>query len=210
MKKFTGLFAAGAAAHIAAMITRRQAALLAPAAILGTGLAGAIGYIALRPEDAVPIGGPFALLDGKGRTVTEQQFRGRWMLVYFGYTHCPDACPTALQDMANALDLLGPRKKEVAIVFITVDPERDTPAVVQDYVAGFEAGIVALSGDAEAIARAARAYRVYYAKHPTKDGGYDMDHSSIIYLMDPKGRFAANFTHETPPEQIAAKLRTLV
>lgn len=192
------------------MLSRRRALLLAPAALLGAGLAGAAVYAGLREEPAVPIGGPFALLDGGGRTVTDVQFRGRWMLVYFGYTHCPDACPTALQDMANALDQLGPRKKDVAIVFITVDPERDTPVVMKDYVASFEAGITALSGSAEAVGQAARAYRVYYAKHPTKDGGYDMDHSSIIYLMDPKGRFAGNFTHETPPEQIAAKLRSLV
>ncbi len=192
------------------MLTRRHAVLLAPAAILGTGLAGAAVYLGTRSEPAIPIGGAFALLDGAGRTVTDQQFRGRWMLVYFGYTHCPDACPTALQDMANALDQLGPRKKQVAILFITVDPERDTPAVMKDYVAAFDADITALSGSAEAVAQAARAYRVYYAKHPTKDGGYEMDHSSIIYVMDPKGRFAANFTHETPPEQIAAKLKTLV
>ena len=193
------------------MMTRRQAALLAPAGILAAGLAGAAAWMTLRSEDGVvPIGGPFALQDAAGNTVTEQQFRGRWMLVYFGYTHCPDACPTALQDMANALDQLPGKKDKVAILFITVDPERDTPAVMKDYVAAFEAPITALSGSPEATAAAARAYRVYFAKHPTKDGGYDMDHSSIIYLMDPKGRFAANFTHETPPDQIAAKLRTLL
>ena len=171
MKKFAGLLSAGRAAHIAGMITRRQAALLAPAAILGTGLAGALAYVALQPEAAVPIGGPFALLDGAGRVVTEQQFRGRWMLVYFGYTHCPDACPTALQDMANALDLLGPRKKNVAIVFITVDPERDTPAAMQEYASRFEAEITALSGDAEAVARAARAYRCTMPNTRSRTGG---------------------------------------
>ncbi|MGI4952941.1 MAG: SCO family protein [Janthinobacterium lividum] len=192
------------------MISRRRALLLAPSGILAVGLAGAAAYMSLKPEPGVPIGGPFVLHDGDGRRVTEQQFRGRWMLVYFGYTHCPDACPTALQDMATAMDQLGDKKKDVALVFITVDPERDTPAVVKDYVSAFEAGITALSGSAAEVADAARAYRVYYAKHPTKDGGYDMDHSSIIYLMDPEGRFVANFTHETPPDQIAAKLRGLV
>lgn len=192
------------------MLTRRQAALLAPAAILGAGLAGALAYVGLREEAAVPIGGPFALQDGDGRIVTDAQFRGRWMLVYFGYTHCPDACPTALQDMANALDQLGPRKKDVALVFVTIDPERDTPPVMKDYVASMEAPIAALTGSPEAVAAAARAYRVFYARHQTKDGGYDMDHSSIIYLMDPRGRFVGNFTHETPPEQIAAKLRSVI
>lgn len=192
------------------MLTRRLALTLAPAGLLLIGLGGAMGLLAVRSEGPAQIGGPFSLLDGDGRTVTDQQFRGRWMLVYFGYTHCPDACPTALQDMANALDLLGPRRKDVAIVFISIDPERDTPALMKDYVAAFEANIVALSGSADAVAAAARGYRVYYAKHPTKDGGYDMDHSSIIYLMDPKGQFVANFTHETPPAQIAARLKALM
>ena len=192
------------------MITRRQAVLLAPAGVLAVGLAGAATYLGMRGEPVVPIGGAFSLRDGDGRVVTDQAFRGRWMLVYFGYTHCPDACPTALQDMANALDLLGAKRKQVAVVFVTVDPERDTPQVMKDYVSAFEADITALSGSAEEVQRAARAYRVYYAKHPTKDGGYEMDHSSIIYLMDPKGRFVANFTHETPPQDIAAKLKALV
>ena len=192
------------------MIDRRRLMLLAPSGVLALGLAGAAAYLSLRPEQGAAIGGPFTLVDGDGRTVTDRQFRGRWMMVYFGYTQCPDACPTALQDMANALDLLPTnQRKEVALVFITVDPERDTPSVVKDYVSGFEAGITALSGSANQVADAARAYRVYYAKHP-KDGGYDMDHSSIIYLMDPKGRFVANFTHETPPDRIASKLKAVL
>ena len=198
------------AVHMSAMIDRRRLLLLAPSGVLALGLAGAAAYLSFRPEQAAAIGGPFTLLDGNGRTVTERQFRGRWMLLYFGYTQCPDACPTALQDMANAVDLLPPdKRKEVALVFITVDPERDTPAVVKDYVSGFEAGITALSGSATQVADAARAFRVYYAKHP-KDGGYDMDHSSIIYLMDPKGRFVANFTHETPPDRIATRLKAVL
>ena len=130
--------------------------------------------------------------------MTDATFLGKWTLVYFGYTHCPDACPTALQDMANALDLLDPaQRKAIAIVFITVDPERDTPAVMQDYVSNFNAPITALSGSAEQIAAVAKAYRVYYAKHPTTDG-YEMDHSSVIYVMNPDGDFVTNFTHETP------------
>jgi len=190
------------------MLKGRRALLLAPAGVLVAGLAGA-AWLGMRPPAGVPIGGPFELQDGNGRVVTDRDFRGKWMLVYFGYTHCPDACPTALQDMANALDMLGAKKQDVALLFITVDPERDTPAVMKDYVSGFEAPITALSGTPEQVAKAAREYRVYYAKHPTKDG-YDMDHTSIIYVMDKAGRFVANFTHETPPEQIAAKLRSLV
>jgi len=196
----------------AALISRRLTLTLAPAAVLGAGLLGVAAWTRLRPGSdgsVVPIGGPFSLLDGDGRTVTDRDFRGRLMLVYFGYTHCPDACPTALQDMATALDDLGGKRGEVAPVFITVDPERDTPSVMKDYAANFGAGIAALSGSMEAVTAAARAYRVYFTKRPKADG-YDMDHSSIIYLMDRQGRFLSNFTHETPPEQIAAKLRGLV
>ena len=156
------------------------------------------------------IGGPFQLTDGNGHTVTDANFRGKWMLVYFGYTHCPDACPLALQNMATALDQLSSTgKAAVAAIFITVDPERDTPSVVKDYVAAFGTGIVGLSGSASAIAQAEGQYRVYAAKHPIKGGSYEMDHSSIIYVMDPHGRFVANFTHESSPDQIANKLKQL-
>jgi cytochrome oxidase Cu insertion factor (SCO1/SenC/PrrC family) len=192
------------------MLTRRHALWAAPLAVVAAGL-GASGWMLLhRPAHASGIGGPFNLVDGAGKTVTDQTFRGKWMLVYFGYTHCPDACPTALQDMANAIDMLEPaQRKSVAIVFITVDPERDTPTVMQEYVSNFGAPIVALSGSAEQIAAAAKEYRVYYAKHPTAEG-YEMDHSSVIYLMNPDGDFVTNFTHETPPTRIADKLRPLV
>ncbi len=194
------------------MMGRRRLLLLTPAALLGAGLLGAAGWTALhREEGGVPIGGPFRLSAADGREVTDADFRGRWMLVYFGYTNCPDACPTALQDIANALDSLGPEaERKVAVLFITVDPERDTPAVMHDYVTAFAAPITGLSGTPEQVATAAKAYRVYYAKHPKADGGYDMDHSSVIYVMDPRGRFAANFTHETAPDAMAAKLRTLM
>ena len=193
------------------MTARRRLLLLAPAGVLGAGLAGMAAWLGLRGDKtAAGIGGPFRLRGADGREVTNADFRGRWMLVYFGYTRCPDACPTALQDMANAVDSLdaGTRTK-VAMLFITVDPERDTPAVVQDYVGAFNAPIVGLSGTPDQVAAAAKAYRVYYAKHPRAGEEYDMDHSSIIYVMDPRGRFVANFTHETAPDVIAAKLRTL-
>src|SRR5947199_1391634 len=118
------------------MLKRRRALLLAPAGVLLAGLAGA-AWLGTRGPAAVSVGGPFELTDGNGRVVTDRDFRGKWTLVYFGYTHCPDACPTALQDMANAVDLLGPKRRDVAIVFITVDPERDTPAVMKEYVSAF-------------------------------------------------------------------------
>ena len=193
------------------MIARRTLVTFAPAAVLAAGLAGTGAYMWGRaPAPAAGIGGPFTLLDGAGRTVTDRDFRGKWMLVYFGYTHCPDACPTALGDMANAYDLLGAGRDKVAMMFITVDPERDTPAVMKDYVSNFDAPILGLSGSTTQVAAAEAGYRVYAAKHPEKDGSYSMDHSSIIYVMDPSGRFVANFTHETAPQQIADKMRALV
>ena len=194
------------------MLTRRTALWLGPLAVLAAG-AGVGGWMKLHrsARAAGGIGGPFTLLDGDGNTVTDAAFQGKWMMVYFGYTQCPDACPTALQDMANAVDMLDPAKRNsVAIVFITVDPERDTPPVMKQYVSNFAAPIAALSGSPEQIAVAAKEYRVYYAKHPSDGGGYSMDHSSVIYVMNPDGDFVANFTHETPPEQIATKLQTLL
>ena len=161
-------------------------------------------------EPPVAIGGPFTLEDGGGATVSDTAFRGRWMLVYFGYTHCPDACPTALNDMANTLDLLGPQRRKVAPLFITVDPERDTPAVMRDYAQAFGAEIVPLTGTPAQVEAAEKEYRVYAAKHPNKSGGYDMDHSSIIYLMDPAGKFVAIFGTGTSPKDMADRMRKLM
>jgi protein SCO1 len=191
------------------------AALLAGLVILG---AGALVALELRgsPHGATGtlfssvIGGPFKLVDQNGNTVTNTQLEGKWLLIYFGYTHCPDACPTALNNIALALSDLGVEKKEVRPVFITIDPERDTSQVMKDYVSAFDAPILALTGNAAAIAQAAKEYRVYYAKHPEAGGDYSMDHSSIIYVMDPKGRFTASFTGEDPPEEMAARLKKLL
>ena len=159
---------------------------------------------------ASAIGGPFRLVDQNGKTVTDADLKGKWSLVYFGYTHCPDACPTALNDIAIALDELGPQRSAVRPVFVTVDPERDTPAVLKSYVTSFDAPILALTGTPEEIAQAAKGYRVYYAKHPEAGGDYSMDHSSVIYVMDPQGRFTASFTQENSPEEIAARLKKLL
>lgn len=166
----------------------------------------AIGFVWLRSSAEPPgIGGPFALLDGAGHGVTDQAFRGKYMLVYFGYTTCPDVCPTTLADVTSALDSLGAPADKVQPVFITVDPARDTPAVVKDYVANFGTRWVGLSGSAEQIATAAREYRVYYAKHRTGDGplDYTMDHSSILYLMGPDGRFIAPVPADAAPAAMA-------
>jgi len=139
------------------------------------------------------VGGPFALQDGNGKQVTDREFRGKYMLVYFGYTFCPDVCPTTLNEVADALDRLGPKADRVQPIFITVDPKRDTPAVVKQYVTAFTPRLIGLTGTPEQIAQAAQAYRVYYAEHRTGTGpdDYSMDHSSILYLMGPDGKFIA-------------------
>jgi protein SCO1 len=156
------------------------------------------------------IGGPFSLVDQDGKRVTNTALEGKWLLVYFGYTHCPDACPTALNNIALALKDLGAKRDQVRPVFITIDPERDTPQTLKYYVTAFDAPILALTGTAAEVAESAKYYRVYYAKHPEAGGDYSMDHTSLIYVMDPKGRFTASFTGADPPEQIAERLKKLL
>jgi protein SCO1/2 len=160
---------------------------------------------------APAIGGPFALQDGAGRTVTDRAFRGRWMLVYFGYTHCPDACPTTLNDLATALATLPPASRaRLAVVFITVDPDRDTPRLTAEYARAFDPGFVGLSGSSAAVAAAERAYHVYAARVPLKGGDYAMAHSSVIYVMDPRGRFAGVLPDNLPPHELAARIVRLI
>jgi protein SCO1 len=159
---------------------------------------------------ASAIGGPFQLTDQNGKPVSDADLKGKWQLLFFGYTHCPDACPTTLNELALALDKLGAKRGEVGIVLITVDPERDTPEVLKSYVQSFDAPIVALTGSPDQVAQAAKAYRVYFAKRPRPDGGYDMDHSAVIYVMDPKGRFTATFTPDSSVDTIAERLQKLL
>jgi protein SCO1/2 len=159
---------------------------------------------------ASAIGGPFHLIDQNGKPVSDADLKGKWQLVFFGYTHCPDTCPTALNEIALALDRLGMKRDEVEIVFITVDPERDTPDVLKSYVQSFDAPIIALTGSPDAVAQAAKAYRVFYAKHPRGDGDYDMDHSAVIYVMNPEGRFTATFTPDSSADSIVQRLQKLL
>jgi protein SCO1 len=153
-----------------------------------------------------PIGGPFALVDDTGQPRTDAEFRGRLMLVYFGYTHCPDACPTALQDMADALAKLGPAADQIAPIFITIDPERDTVAYLKGYAEQFDPRMIGLTGSSEQIAAAAKAYRVYFRK-ASNQPDYLMDHSSIVYLMGRDGKFLTHFTPDTTIDQMADALR---
>ncbi|HEX5325884.1 MAG TPA: SCO family protein [Acetobacteraceae bacterium] len=186
-----------------------------PYAVAGVLLAlllfGAAAFLWLGNRPGVAIGGPFTLQNGAGQTVTDRSFRGKYMLVYFGYTYCPDVCPTTLQSVAGALDALGAKADRIAPIFITVDPARDTPAVMQRYTAAFSPRLVGLTGTPEQIAQVTKEYHVYAAKHVTGPGpnDYSMDHSSILYLMGPDGQFIAP-VQEQPPQQMAADLTRLM
>lgn len=188
-------------------MSRTMKALLGVWIALLAGAAGWIGWDAWRGGQT-SIGGPFTLVDQNGRTVTEANLRGKPTLIYFGYTYCPDVCPTSLLLMETAIEKLGPdAARKVNLVFITVDPARDTPELLKGYVPNFGPTFIGLTGTPEQVAAAARAYRVYYQKVPGKDGApYLMDHSSIVYLLDRNGRFVSHFTHEAKAEAIAAGL----
>jgi protein SCO1/2 len=179
-------------------------------------LAGFAGWIVVdfsRSGGAsVAIGGPFALTDHNGRPVTEADFKGKPTLIYFGFTYCPDVCPTSLLLMQTAIEQLGKdADKQVNMVLISIDPERDSPAVLKDYVGNFGPTMTGLTGTPEQIAAAAKAFRVYYRKVEGKDGApYLMDHSSIFYLLDRRGRFVRHFTHQSRAEDIAAAVKPLL
>jgi protein SCO1 len=153
------------------------------------------------------VGGPFALMATDGKTVTDQTYRGKWLLIYFGYTFCPDACPTALTNMSAALDKLGPEAADLQPLFITVDPQRDTREAMADYMKSFDARIVGLTGTEQEIASVAQAYRVYYAPQKTAGDEYLVDHSTAIYLMNPAGKFVRVFAGDLSGDQMADQLR---
>ncbi len=170
-------------------------------------LALAAGLLLRMPEGskASLIGGPFALQNGAGQTITGESLRGRPFLVYFGYTHCPDVCPTELARVSDVLSKMG--DKAIPALFITVDPERDTPKVMQDYASSFGAAITGLSGSPQAIGAVEKAYRVFARKGEIQsDGSYSMDHSSIVYLMDRTGGFVEALNLDRPPEDAAKEI----
>jgi protein SCO1/2 len=159
-------------------------------------------------EASATIGGEFTLVDQNGCTVDDAHFRGKWLLVYFGYTHCPDACPTALTNMADALDQLGPEKRQkVQLIFITVDPERDTPSVMKDYVGAFDgANIVGLTGTRAQIDVAEASYQIRARRYNLPGGDYAMSHAATVDIRDPDGHFVAM----AYPERIGERLAQLV
>ncbi|MCI4677755.1 SCO family protein [Rhodoblastus acidophilus] len=190
-------------------------ALLALLAVFAAALAlSAVGLGMLARERASApapsaIGGPFALKTGDGKTITDRDLLGEPFLVFFGYTHCPDVCPTTLAQISQVLNDLGPDNK-LKVLFITVDPERDTPRLMQQYAGSFGPNVIGLSGDRAAIDKVMKEYRVYARKVPEKGGEYSMDHSAIIYLMGRDGKFLHAFNVQRPPEQAAAELRPLL
>ena len=158
------------------------------------------------------VGGPFTLTDHAGKRVTDQDFRGRYMLVFFGFTYCPDVCPSALQVVSAALNKLGPKADRFAPVFITIDPERDKPAELSSYVQSFHPRLVGLTGSPEEIDHAVKAYRVYVRKteDPKSSAGYTFDHTSLIYVMGPDGTYRTHFTHTTNADALAERLESLL
>jgi protein SCO1 len=160
----------------------------------------------------VTIGGAFTLKTPDGVTVTDQTYRGKWLLVYFGYTFCPNNCPTTLMDLTTVLENLGGVAAALQVIFITVDPQRDTPEVMRQYTKSFDSRIIGLTGDPQQVAAVAEAYGAYYIARKIGPGAEDyvIDHSSYIYLMDPGGRFVRGFDADAPPDGIANAVRALI
>ncbi len=165
---------------------------------------------AQAPMSALAIGGPFTLTDTQGKTFTDQDLLGKPSAIFFGYTHCPDVCPTTLMDLTNILKKMGADANKLNVVFITVDPARDTPPAMADYLASFDPRIHGLTGTDAQIAAAAKAYQVYYHRVPTSDGGYSMDHTASVFLMDAKGGFVGTLSYEEDDRTSLAKLERLV
>lgn len=208
-------------APLRAVLGKSRIGIAVVSAALALAAASGAAYVYLtRPAPESPevvggaeLGGPFTLVDHTGQEVSAADFRGRLLLVFFGYTYCPDVCPTTLATMSAALDALGPAAEGVQPIFITIDPERDTPEILAQYVAHFHPRLVALTGTPEQIAAVAKDYRVYYAKAYGEGGpegdrhDYLMDHSSTIFVMDAQGRFLTVLRHGLGPEEMAERIR---
>ena len=186
--------------------------LLLPLAALGLGIVAlcAALFLALAPRapgapQPSAIGGPFKLVAQDGRVVSDADLKGGPALVFFGYTHCPDVCPTTLFEISALLAKLGPDKKLTG-VFVTVDPERDTQSVLKDYLASFDARILGLTGEPAAIDAVKKAYRVYAKRNPQEGGGYLIDHTALVYLLDKQGRFVNAFNLDRPVDEAAKEL----
>jgi protein SCO1 len=176
-------------------------------------LAGLAIFLLVSPRDnsqTAAIGGPFHLVDDRGRPVSDQDLRGKPTAIYFGYTFCPEVCPTTLSDMAGWIKDLGGDADKINFVFVTVDPQRDTAKVMHEYVASFDPRIRGFTGTPQAVAQAAKAYRVYYQRVPLQGGNYAMDHSTSIYLMDTRGRYFDRIAYQEDPKSAVEKLRAIL
>jgi protein SCO1/2 len=188
------------------MLTRRQSLALASAGLLAA--CGPQQRSSTQESSGAPaIGGPFTLVDQDGRPFTEKDLEGHWSAIYFGFTYCPDVCPTSLMALADGLEKMGRRGEAVRTYLISVDPERDTPQAMKAYIANpeFPKNLVGLTGTPEQVAAAAKAYKMYYKKDGEGEG-YLVNHQSIIYLMNPKGELSRPLTHELTPDQIASQI----
>ncbi|WP_249779685.1 SCO family protein [Bradyrhizobium sediminis] len=174
----------------------------------------ALTWPTARKDDELPamagIGGPFTLVDHRGKSVTERDYLGKPTLIFFGFTHCPDVCPTTLFELTTRLKELGPDADRLNVVFITVDPERDTPQQLALYLSSFDARITGLSGTQERISDAMTGYRVYARKVPLEGGDYTMDHTATIYMMNSKGQFTGLMNYQEPEMMARVKLRRLI
>ena len=184
-----------------------RVALVLAAFLAGAVLSVGVILVARDRPAAAAVGGPFRLTDQDGRTVTDEDLKGRTSLVFFGFTHCPDVCPTTLFDISQIMHALGPDADRTRAVFITIDPERDTQGVLKDYLSSFDPHVMALTGDLPSITTVAREYRAYFKKVPLDGGDYTMDHTAITYLMDKDMRFVSPFNLKRSTEEAAADLR---
>lgn len=190
---------------------RHMAKIGAAAFIVAVSLAAGVALRhAGEPQGAVsnPSAAAYSLIDQNGHPVTEETYRGRWVLVFFGFTHCPDVCPTSMTYAADFWESLGPDAAKLQVAFVTIDPERDTPAALKNYLVNFNPHIVGLTGTPAQIAAAAKTFSVYYAKRPLEDvNDYAMDHSTAFYLVDPKGRLLRAFALQRGADEMTADLR---
>ena len=197
---------------------RRLVLISAAALAIGAAMAFAIvslprnGPLKIKTTGTAQIGGAFTLTNHLGQQISEKNLLGKYSLVFFGFTYCPDICPIALQNVSAALEMMGPGADQIMPIFITTDPERDTVEKVALFIKGFHKSFVGLTGTVDQVKIATKAYRIYSAKkvNPDMPGGYSIDHASIIYLMGPDGKYLTHFNHSTPPKVMASRINLII